>query len=879
MYISEIYTSGFRCFGPENPLTLKLRRGLNVLVGPNDSGKTAVIDAPRHVLWTRGDDFLRLEPGDFHVKPTGDRITELLIRCTFDELTPDEEARFLEWCSNEAGTLRLHVCLRATLRKLAGGGDTVIPLYRAGKNGDGPPLEGDLREYLKSTYLRPLRDAERELRSGRRSRLSRILGALPAMSTQADPAQPGQRTTLTDTMKQADTDVEANPAVQGVQSAVNTTYLDDLSFSGDPLNATLGLGVKGSFDQLLERLELYLNPPPGQTKRLARGLGYNNLLFMAAELLLLQSHPDQIPYLLIEEPEAHLHPHPSASAFLGYPHFIGTVTAFIDRFIALPYLHGLGWLVQRIDDDVFSAVAGSRWRSKAALITFSRMNNGANRHALEQFVSNMELADDFVCAAEVAPQRLKIRHRQRQPGPQSQSGIALEELKAEIVNDGFYRFADMTVLANQAIEKYPRLIERIRKRFPLVLLDEAQDTNGAQLALLDRLFGEGIAYQRLGDQNQTLYEDENLTPDDYWKAVQGVIPLNETQRFGTEIAAFSSRLTVRAAQQIEGVRGIPNRRSLILFDRDSIAGVLPAYAGEVRAHWGRNLPPNHDIRAVASRHNPTRDTTGEWPKTLIDYCPGYRSARGRQSRQETLCGLLRHASILHETSSSPAEIADVITTGIVDLLRRQDFRNVVGQAIGKRNLWAILASRDPGLPLKLRRLMRDHVVFGNSAWDAVVWEVFCRDLKILLSIAEPLAPAVGSFLEFVGEQAVDQDAQARQRSRTVFVHDDIPITLGSIHSVKGKSVDSILVLETEVWRGQALALRAMDLATVLPHALGLENRDFTANVAQLAAATNIFVAVTRPRQLLSCALRKEAANSDMIAAARIQGWHILDLTE
>ena len=29
---------------------------------------------------------------------------------------------------------------------------------------------------------------------------------------------------------------------------------------------------------------------------------------MAAELLLLQSHPGQVPFLLIEEPEAHLHP-------------------------------------------------------------------------------------------------------------------------------------------------------------------------------------------------------------------------------------------------------------------------------------------------------------------------------------------------------------------------------------------------------------------------------------------------------------------------------------------------------------------------------------------------------------------------------------------
>ena len=308
MYVSAIHASGFRCFGPDNPLSLKLRRGLNILVGPNDSGKTAIIDAPRFVLWTRGDDFLRLEPGDFHVGPDGTKVSELFVRCTFESLTPDEEARFLEWCSNEAGTLCLHVCLRASLRKTAGGGETVIAQYRAGRNADGLPLEGDLREYLRSTYLRPLRDAERELRSGRRSRLSRILGALPAMASQAEPAQPGQPATLRDTMDQADTNVEASQAVQTVQGNVNTSYLDDLSFTDDPLAATLGLGAKGSFDQLLERLELYLNPPPGRAVRLKRGLGYNNLLFMAAELLLLQSHPDQVPFLLLEEPEAHLHP-------------------------------------------------------------------------------------------------------------------------------------------------------------------------------------------------------------------------------------------------------------------------------------------------------------------------------------------------------------------------------------------------------------------------------------------------------------------------------------------------------------------------------------------------------------------------------------------
>ena len=234
-----------------------------------------------------------------------------------------------------------------------------------------------------------------------------------------------------------------------------------------------------------------------------------------------------------EEVEKKLFSHAAASAFLTYPHFIGTVTAFIDRFIALPYLRGLGWSVQRIDDDVFAAIADSRWRSKPTLVRFSRANQGRNAHSVSRWACDMELQATFVCAPEVRPGRLAIKDKgNRQPGPHTNSGAELEQLKAEIVNDGFYRFADMTAIACQAIERCPALVERIRERFPLVLLDEAQDTNGAQLALLDRLFGEGVAYQRLGDQNQTLYEDENLRPEDYWNAGEGVIPLNETRRFG-----------------------------------------------------------------------------------------------------------------------------------------------------------------------------------------------------------------------------------------------------------------------------------------------------------------------------------------------------------
>ncbi|MGW7048858.1 hypothetical protein ACWGDT_40615 [Streptomyces avermitilis] len=55
---------------------------------------------------------------------------------------------------------------------------------RTGPDGNGPALDGAARELLRATYLRPLRDAEAELRSGRGSRLSQILAGYPAMTDQ-----------------------------------------------------------------------------------------------------------------------------------------------------------------------------------------------------------------------------------------------------------------------------------------------------------------------------------------------------------------------------------------------------------------------------------------------------------------------------------------------------------------------------------------------------------------------------------------------------------------------------------------------------------------------------------------------------------------------
>jgi putative ATP-dependent endonuclease of OLD family len=103
-----------------------------------------------------------------------------------------------------------------------------------------------------------------------------------------------------------------NTGIRNARKRLNDEFLKELSFHGNTLEGYISIsGSKGDASvrlrQLLEKLELDLRD--GDNAATAnRGLGSNNLLFMACELLLLGSEVEGFPLLLVEEPEAHLHP-------------------------------------------------------------------------------------------------------------------------------------------------------------------------------------------------------------------------------------------------------------------------------------------------------------------------------------------------------------------------------------------------------------------------------------------------------------------------------------------------------------------------------------------------------------------------------------------
>lgn len=320
MYLSHLQLSGFRQFGQDQAgLTVAFQPGVTALIGRNDGGKSAIIDAIRYALLTRDQHYFRVQPEDFHLDLAGAQAETFSIICTLSELTTQEQAAFAEFLSYDEGRIDLHVHFVAKRLKSGQTARRWVDIsIRTGKDGMGPTLDGSVRELLAAAYLRPLRDAERELSSGRGSRLSQILYNVDEIKDGVafDQATPPATSTDVDELSLiglADffsSRVKQHGGIRTAETRINDEYLKELLLAGEAIIGRIELTEGGTEEarlrQILERLELALGGS-GVTRG-RYGLGSNNILYMACELLLLGREPEGLPLLLVEEPEAHIHP-------------------------------------------------------------------------------------------------------------------------------------------------------------------------------------------------------------------------------------------------------------------------------------------------------------------------------------------------------------------------------------------------------------------------------------------------------------------------------------------------------------------------------------------------------------------------------------------
>lgn len=307
MYLSNIKLWNYRKFGATGEidlakphLDLNLTKGLNVIIGENDSGKTAIIDAVKLVLKTHSYDYIRVDDKDFYQDSNRFRI-----ELTFEELIPEEAKNFTEWLGWN-GTdaevkpfLKLNYDVKRQIDKI------IATDVKAGIDEDGYLLTAEAKEYLKATYLKPLRDAENELIAKRNSRLSQILlgdEAFKGKEKDNDLVKifSGLKEELENYFKGVDEagqpkDTEGKQIKDKIDSYIKSFYSKD--------NESEFESTSSDIKSILEKLTLTLKGEPNP------GLGTLNRLFMAAELLhLTKSNWSGLRLGLVEEMEAHLHP-------------------------------------------------------------------------------------------------------------------------------------------------------------------------------------------------------------------------------------------------------------------------------------------------------------------------------------------------------------------------------------------------------------------------------------------------------------------------------------------------------------------------------------------------------------------------------------------
>lgn len=299
MIISELRVYNFRQFKSEDGapgLKITFHRGLNALIGENDSGKTAVIDALKLVLLMQSNEYVRPSDEDFYKPVDGEACSEFKIDCTITEFTENEAKNFIEYLSFTKTEAKIEYTLELHYRAWKDG-HKIYQELRVGDVDDGISIDGKARELLKAVYLKPLRDAEREMSSGRGSRISQILLNHPAFKDKNEHA-------VLDIFRDANRQIENYFTEDTDGKRILQTIRNNLESFNDKRQSS-NAELKTSDIQLKAILEsLSLNAP-----EINPGLGELNLLFIAAELLLLKDDTDGgLKLALVEELEAHLHP-------------------------------------------------------------------------------------------------------------------------------------------------------------------------------------------------------------------------------------------------------------------------------------------------------------------------------------------------------------------------------------------------------------------------------------------------------------------------------------------------------------------------------------------------------------------------------------------
>ena len=577
---------------------------------------------------------------------------------------------------------------------------------------------------------------------------------------------------------------------------------------------------------------------------------------------------------------------------LSYPHFIGTIHGFVNRFLSLPWLKSNGFPSVVIDNSV---TTGYR-RSVVGNRDYWFVNSFLNR--MHMSFENLRIINRKL--------EFNVNGKAFPSGPTTRTFKIAKCAVKLTAQAGYFCHEEMFVWAQALLDDHRDLPKWMAQRFPLLIVDEMQDTSEAQETLIDRIFprtNSRNVVQRVGDPNQGIFDfhkqsrDSSSSFPSQDKSKFFTIP--NSFRFGPEISTFASPLAIDPVGE-SGLRGIgprgyrvpvtPRRHAIFVFQDDNTDGVLDAYGRHALRVLGPELANRGPVAAVGHIHRPyprVQPGHSTYPKSLTHYWDGYSvEVAAKDPHPRTLVQYIQVAQGLVANGRSLSTAVEKIAIGILELARRiGGLGDLSRKARTHRTLLSGLddepATRH-GYTDLLNRYLIDKVCFDKADWLSR-WDRF-RDIAAALCDRERDTRSAERFLSWpdgdVALTASDSSSLTRSAINTYRVTHGahkVDIRLGTVHSVKGQTHVATLLLSTNWYKCHSSQ-------RIMPWLCGKRINGGSAGVQDKHRLLISYVAMTRPSHLLCLAVPRlalggQAEFDECIVSLESRGWIVAEIVD
>ncbi|SNS69941.1 Superfamily I DNA or RNA helicase [Anaerovirgula multivorans] len=243
------------------------------------------------------------------------------------------------------------------------------------------------------------------------------------------------------------------------------------------------------------------------------------------------------------------------SGKIDYPHFVGTVDSFINNFIVLQY--GYLYNENRARPQV---TLSNIWNYQFRFWRTECHRKGCS-DSIEKFYYGID-------------GKLYKNHSEVICEPNSGRKVPpCAQYKKIYEKKGIVFQSEVSSFAYRLLNENPCIAQAIASRFPVILIDEAQDTSEEQMAVFDLLFTAGVEKTFLvGDPDQSIYEWRNATPkcfvqkmqEDDWKTLMLTANFRSSQRICNAVRYFSQSLEDKAANTAKGPFAAEEQKPILL---------------------------------------------------------------------------------------------------------------------------------------------------------------------------------------------------------------------------------------------------------------------------------------------------------------------------